>query len=297
MEDEVRWRYEFARDLVGALPQFPGLCAAVIGGSVARGYSDPYSDIELLLFWQRDPDSAIREAIMKTWRAERRLPVDHPSHDSAFVVRGVPIDLWQRTVDDEEAILDRVLRDHSLDLTANAEIDMVNTGLPLRGAALVRNWQARTAVYPEALALGFLREQLPHFHLRQLGLAAVRDNPTAFYHTLSDLHCTLFLVLLALNGAYFPTFKWLYRRLDDLAVAPPAASARLRRMFREPPLVSAAQLRVVLLETLELWSSIAHNLTRACWRGRGTAWRRARRCQLCDRSACSALSAIGVAAA
>ncbi len=248
MEDDVGWRYGFARDLVGALPQFPGLCAAVIGGSVARGYSDPYSDIELLLFWERMPDPATRRAILEVWRAEQRLLVG----DHALLVRGVPVDLWQRTVDDEEAILDRVLRDHSRDMTANAEIDMVNTGLPLRGAALVQNWQARTANYPEALALGFLREQLPNFHLRQLGLAAVRDNPTAFYHTLSDLHCTLFLVLLALNGAYFPTFKWLYRRLDELAVAPPAAAARLRQMFLEPPPVAAAQLQTMLLETLAL---------------------------------------------
>lgn len=252
VDNEAAWRFEFARDLVGALPRHPGLCAAFVGVSVARGYSDPYSDIELLLFWRRDPDSATRQAIVETWRAERRLPVDHPSHDSAFVVRGVPIDVWQRTVADEEAILDRVLRDHSRDLTANAELDMVNTALPLRGEAVVRGWQARAADYPEALALGFLREQLPHFHLRQLGLAAVRDNPTAFHHTLSDLHCTLFLVLLALNGAYFPTFKWLYRRLDELAVAPPEAAARLRRMFREPPIVAAAQLRIVFLETLAL---------------------------------------------
>ena len=248
MDNEVAWRYGFARDLVGALPPYPDLRAAVIAGSVARGYSDPYSDIELLLFWQRAPDPATRLAILEVWRAEQRLHVG----DHALLVRGVPVDLWQRTVDVEEAILSRVLRDRSRDLTANAEIDMVHTGLPLRGAALVRNWQARTADYPEALALGFLREQLPNFHLRQLGLAAVRDNPTAFYHTLSDLHCTLFLVLLALNGAYFPTFKWLYRRLDDLEVAPPAAAARLRQMFLEPPPVAAAQLQTMLLETLAL---------------------------------------------
>ena len=248
MEVEVRWRYGFARDLVDALPQLPGLCAVVIGGSVARGYSDPYSDIELLLFWERAPDPATQQAILEVWRAEQRLHVG----DHALLVRGVPVDLWQRTVDDEEAILNRVLRDHSCDLTANAEVDMVHTGLPLRGAALVRNWQARTVDYPVALALGFLREQLPHFHLRQLGLAAVRDNPTAFYHTLSDLHCTLFLVLLALNSSYFPTFKWLYRRLDDLAIAPPAAAARLRQMFREPPLVAAEQLQAMLRETLAL---------------------------------------------
>ena len=41
MDGEVRWWYGFARDLVDALPRFPGLCAAVVGGSVTHGYSGP----------------------------------------------------------------------------------------------------------------------------------------------------------------------------------------------------------------------------------------------------------------
>jgi len=252
MNDEVRWRRAFARELIDSLPPLPELRAAVIGGSAARGYSDAYSDIELLLFWEREPDPATRRAIRDVWRADHRLPPAHPSYDSALLVRGVPVDLWQRTVADQEVALDRVLRDHSRDLTANAELDMVRTALPLRGENLVRHWQGRAAAYPEALALGFLREQLPHFHLRHLGFAAVRDNPTAFYHTLSDLHCTLFVVLLALNGSYFPTFKWLYRRLDELPVAPSGITPRLRQMFREAPLTAAAQLHVMLMETLAL---------------------------------------------
>lgn len=67
--------------------------------------------------------------------------------------------VWQPTVDDKEAVLDRVLRDHSRDPTANAQIDMVNTGLPLRGAALVRNWQARTADSVPVGALGTLPQR------------------------------------------------------------------------------------------------------------------------------------------
>jgi len=252
MNDEVRWRRAFARELIDSLPPLSELRAAVVGGSVARGYSDPYSDIELLLFWEHEPDPMMRRAIRDVWRAEHRLPPAHPSHDSALLICGVPVDLWQRTVAEQESVLDRVLRDHSRDLTANAELDMVRTALPLRGEPLVRHWQDRAAAYPEALALGFLREQLPQFHLRQLGLAAVRDNPTAFYHTLSDLHCTLFLVLLALNGSYFPTFKWLYRRLDELPLMPTAITPRLRQMFHEVPLTAAAQLHALLLETLAL---------------------------------------------
>jgi len=252
LNDEVRWRRAFARELIAGLPPLPGLRAAVIGGSAARGYSDAYSDLELLLFWESEPDRASRRAIMEAWRADHRLPLGDIGHDSALLVRGVPVDLWQRTVAEEEEALDRVLRDHSRDLGANAELDTIRTALPLRGEELVRHWQGCAAAYPEALALGFLREQLPQFHLRHLGFAAVRENPTAFYHTLTDLHCTLFLVLLALNSSYFPTFKWLYRRLDELPVKPMGTVPRLRRMFQEDPPTAAEQMHALILETLDL---------------------------------------------
>ncbi len=78
-----------------------------------------------------------------------------------------------------------------------------------------------------------------------------QHSPTQL-HTLSDLHGTLFLVLLALNGSYFPTFKWLYRRLAELAVAPQEVTARLRQMFHESPPVGAGQLRRLFEETLTL---------------------------------------------
>jgi hypothetical protein len=62
----------------------------------------------------------------------------------------------------------------------------------------------------------------------------------------------LFLVLLALNKSYFPTFKWMYPALGQLPHTPHQIAARLHSMFQEPPTQATERLRAVLAETLDM---------------------------------------------
>lgn len=102
------------------------------------------------------------------------------------------------------------------------------------------------------MRVALLARHLPDLHLRHLAFAARRDNPTAFLHTLSDVQCSLFLVLLALNRTWFPTWKWLYDAIDRMAVVPPGTPARLRSMFTMPPTDAVDRLREVLNDTIAL---------------------------------------------
>lgn len=252
MNAHVAWRLDLARDLTDRLRPFPDLRAVLVGGSVARGYSDAWSDLELLVYWAAVPDPDLHRAVMAALGATLRYGPDHPGHWSACLIGGFPVDVWHRTGAAEEAALDAVLRDHSLDLIANNLLDTIRSGIPLMGGEVIQPWKDRLAVYPDELALRFLEHDLPHFHLRHLQFAARRDNPTAFFHTLSDIQCSLFLVLLALNGRWFPTYRWMYPTLDAMPIVPVDIGPRLRQMYREPPRIAAAQLRDVLTETLEL---------------------------------------------
>ena len=250
MNDHSRWRLELAHDINARLLHFAGIRAVVVGGSVARGFSDALSDLEILLFWDDAPRADVRREIATELRAKFRYPEADPGYESAFLIRGVPVDIWHLTVAGEEAAMAVVLREHSIDLDESNVLDTVRAGIPLRGHDLVRGWKDRVRAYPDELAICFLQAYLPHFHLRQLNLAARRDNPTAYYHTLSDIQCSLFLILLAMNRSYFPTYKWMYQTLDRLPVDPPQLVPRLRQMFHAPPSQAAAQLRDVLAETL-----------------------------------------------
>src|SRR5690606_26316645 len=210
------------------------------------------SDLELIAYWDRQPGTEEKRVIAAELGAVRRYPkIDH-GHESALEIKGFPVDLWHKSVSEEEGILDRVLVESSTDLGANNIIDTVRTGLPLYGEELVRKWQERTDQYPDELARRFLDEYLPHFHLRQLHFAARRNNPAAFYNIMSNIQSSLFIVLLALNGSYFPTYKWMFKRLHELPVKPENLEWRLREMYRESPTEAAGRLREVLDETLQL---------------------------------------------
>jgi hypothetical protein len=250
MNPHARWRLEFAHSLSSRLRHYAGIDAIVVAGSVARGYTDAYSDLELILYWAKAPGLDLQEAIVADLKAGHRYPAIDPGHQSALVVDGFPVDLWHKTAAEHGAVIDTVLKEHSIDLHASNVMDTIRTCIPLFGAEVVQPLKERAAAYPEELAVRFLQTYLPHFHLRQLNLAAHRENPTAYYSILSAIQSSLFLSLLALNQSYFPTFKWIYPRLAELPRLPQQAGARLRQILSDEPLRAAAQLRTLLTETL-----------------------------------------------
>lgn len=100
------------------------------------GEADALSDLEPLLWWDTAPATGTRAVIARSLSATYCLP-DDPGHDHALLVGGFPVDVWHLTVADIDATLDSVLRDHSLDLTAHARLDPIQSAIRLRGDDLL----------------------------------------------------------------------------------------------------------------------------------------------------------------
>ncbi len=197
MNNQSKWRLDFAKQLHSKLRHFSEVHAILVGGSVARGYSDVYSDLELILYWAEYPCEDTRYSIINDLNAKFRYPkLDH-GHESALLINGFPVDLWHRTIAEEEIMMNKVLHEYSLDLNANNTLDTIRNGIPLYGKDLMQKWKKDVTKYPEELSIRFLEEYLPHFHLRQLNFAVHRDNPTAIYAMISAIQSSLFLILLA----------------------------------------------------------------------------------------------------
>ena len=199
-----KWRLEAARQIARRLQDFEGLRAIIVAGSVARGYADEYSDLEMPLFWDELPSDATRHAVVRALEADFLRPYNGPAQEDNLLINGFQVDLWQCTVPFEEDTLDDVLQRYTTDLGASNFMDTVRTCIPLAGEQLIANWKQRAGAYPEPLAIRNLQEQLPHFEIGHLMIHALRDNPALVYERISDMQQHLFLVLLALNHAYFP---------------------------------------------------------------------------------------------
>jgi hypothetical protein len=246
------WRLDAARQIAHLLRNFAGLRAIVVAGSVARGYADEYSDLELPLFWDAPPSDATRHAIIHTLRADLLHPYDGPAQEDNLLINGFQVDLWQCTVPFEEDTLDEVLQRYSTDLGDSNFMDTVRTCIPLAGDDLIATWKQRASAYPEPLAVRNIQEQLPHFEIGHLMIHAQRDNPALVYERVCEFQQHLFLLLLALNHAYFPGPKWLYRSIETLPVKPAQAAARMKRVFNLAQAQAVGEMISLLRETLAL---------------------------------------------
>ena len=117
---------------------------------------------------------------------------------------------------------------------------------------LIQGWKLRAQEFPDRLAEKIIQKHLATFSMGELFILAQRDNPTAFYAQLSFLQQEAFLVLLALNRRYFPTFKWMYPVLESMGIKPEAVDLRFRRTYQAPYMEAIADMGSILLETVHL---------------------------------------------
>ncbi len=248
----ANWRIDFAVHLAKQLVAFQGIKAIVIAGSVARGYADEYSDIEIPIFWETLPEDATRLAIVAALHGEFLYGYDGPAREDQLLIDGLQVDLWHIAVEHQQETLEAVLHGQQLDLGGLNALDTIRFCIPLYGHELVQRWKRRAQEYPDELAENIIQEHLPSFSTAELFIQAQRDNPTAFYAQLSFLQQEIFLVLLALNRRYFPTFKWIYPVLESLPVKPLAISQRFRQAYEASYPEAIADMKALLEETLRL---------------------------------------------
>ncbi len=230
----TQWRLDIARRLAGRIRTFPGVQAIIVGGSVARGYADAYSDLELPIFWDELPTDATRLALVAALQGEFLHGYDGPALEDQLLIDGFQVDLWHNTVAGEDAVIKTVLEDYSMDFGDSNFMDTVRACIPLYGEAIIQKWKQQATHYPEALALKNIQIHIAAFDAAQLAVVAHRDNPTVFYAAISRLQEAMFLVLLTLNRLYFPTFKWMYQVLITMPIKPVDVEQRFRQAFQVP---------------------------------------------------------------
>jgi hypothetical protein len=248
----VVWRLEIARQVADRLRGYEGIRAIVVGGSVARGYADAYSDLEMPLFWEALPGDALRQAIAADLGATYLYGYDGPAREDQLLIGGFQVDFWHNTVAAEERVLDEVLLGYDTDLGSSNFLDTVRACIPLYGEAVIERWKARARAYPDELAVRAIEGAIARLDRGHIEAHAARGNPTMVYATIAALQQQVFLILLALNRAYFPSHKWLYRALEEMPVKPAQIEARFRRAYVAPVGDAIADTLAVVAETLAL---------------------------------------------
>ena len=248
----TKWRIDYAQQLAERLVAFKGIRGIVIAGSVARGFADAYSDIEIVLFWESLPDDVVRCQIVKTLGGTFLYNYDWSAQEDQLLIKGVQVDLWHIAVAHEEQILESVLINHQFDLGSLNALDTIRSCIPLVGYELVQKWKLRAQEYPDQLAENVIKKHLASFSIGELFIHAQRNNCLTYHAQLSFLQQEAFLVLSALNRMYFPTFKWVYRVLDSMPIKPKDIESRFQNAYEAPDMEAIQDTKSILEEITRL---------------------------------------------
>ena len=257
-----KWRLELAKricekiKIVEGTKGIKGIKAIIVGGSVARGYADEYSDIEIPIFWDELPNENIRKLIIKELNAECFYPYNHEAREDNIIVNGFRIDLWHITLEQEEEVIKSVIKDFEIDFGSSNAIDTIRTCIPMFGEEIINSWKAKVKEYPRQIAIENINKALQSIDSTQVELYLQRENSTLLFEHIANLQKSIFLILLALNNEYFPTFKWMYKSLESFKIKPDNIEQRFRYVFNYPPKEAFEKTLVIMFETFDMINKI-----------------------------------------
>ncbi|HZO87309.1 MAG TPA: DUF4037 domain-containing protein [Chthonomonadaceae bacterium] len=251
------WRFAKAQDIATRYAQQQNVEAILIGGSVARGCADRFSDVEVGVFWRELPPPAVHAALMQQAGGQDWVldPFDPETEDVQFeeyAVSSLKIDMRHMTVAGMERILASVVDNADANEARQGLVYVVRHGLPLYGQALLAGWRQKTDLYPEALAYEMARRSLDLPPWDYMPLYIQRGDLLLFSCALAEAVQAIFRALCGVNREYYPGLKWMNDTLRSFALQPANTAARLHRLFRVPPGEAAEAVRDLVEETFDL---------------------------------------------
>lgn len=155
MADANQWRIELARKFSEAYHGLPSVAAVAIVGSVSYEMADPFSDLDLRVFWRTFPLEAeqkeLREKTSKMGCYESEFQQNRNSFDEVFFFGGDAESGFQIDIKNgyatpvEEAIGDSNVERHI------GVLEVIKHAIPVVGIDTFRAWQSQIRPYPQSL--------------------------------------------------------------------------------------------------------------------------------------------------
>lgn len=243
-----------------------GVDAVMMSGSTARGDADRWSDVEVGVFWSRQPTTLDRQALggpnlTVDVHMVTRDDASPPWYDHVYVGArkpdGLMVEVVQTLTSVASEMLDVTLGLNQPNPEALDAIKGIVDGREVSGvrADLVDGWQARAARYPRPLMVAIVERYGPITQFWRWRMLVDRDNPLLLAREFFRVANQVLLVLHAVNGRYCghpSAFKRLDALEHELTIAPANLASRLRSVFTTPTHKGAAELRNLVEETYDL---------------------------------------------
>ena len=259
---------KLARTVAESYAENSNVRAVLIGGSVARGCADEYSDVEIGVFWEKPPSDKERmDAIARIggdlWmfdsynggKASEHLGLSGITVGATRYIGTMMVAPNHMTTDTATEWIGALIDD--LDTTPRNYVlaAAIRHGIPLYGHDLIKRWNERVSAFPLRLAVKLVQQNLwlgPWFNWTAYVQRA--DHLVLVQH-LVWMQQRIVDLLAALNREYVPSreYKWVDRTIDGWYLKPRNCSDRLRATFATDDLNDAVRGLVELgLEVIDL---------------------------------------------
>src|SRR5205807_418623 len=208
MNEASAWRYALAQKLAPYYCANPKVAAVAVEGSVARGYADGSSDIDLVVFWTKPPTEKQRRDIIKHARGRRWKLASYNVEEGCwleqFEVAGVAIDVRHIGIETTERMLADVLEHCDPSLAKQRRIAALLSALPLSDPSVLIQWQQQARVYPRELSVAMVQSHLRFRPAWEQEMLAERNDLLVLYESFCRIEKDILLVLMGLNHTYYP---------------------------------------------------------------------------------------------
>jgi hypothetical protein len=236
----------------------PNTRAILVTGSVAEGVSDFYSDLDMIIYYDRLPaQEELIAAAQQNQGIERKVLAQSGQEEllESYQVYGVECQFAHTTIETWERDIATV--QEALDVTTPLQKALAGTllALPLYGEPLIRSWQARIAAYPEALAQAMVRHYLTFFPIWSIQERMTTRDATIWLHQLLvESAYNLLGVLAGLNRRYYSSFQFkrMHHFIAHLEIVPADFADRLEGVFHSDIATAIMQIESLVREVVAL---------------------------------------------
>ena len=255
MNEATAYRLGLARELAALYAKNEKISAVFIAGSVARGWADEHSDIEIDILWKEDPTDGDRMAQIREANGEimRFMEWEENEWSEVYMYKGVKMEMSHFLQVTVEAYIRDVTVDFDTDVDKQVLLAAVQNALPLYGEAVVTGL-VESMKYPDGLREAMLAAHLDFQDAWYYAALADRDDVVMLHEVMTRVTMRVMSVLCAVNGMYVahPRFKWFKQTAEKMTVKPERLVERIAKVYRSEAREGLAELQKVAQEVLVL---------------------------------------------